>query len=718
MWFYKEEDYSAEAVERVIQHLKWFRFPIVVTCSGNKGGITHRFTVSESETLTLTNLLRGSFPKAHVEQESQGNDLRAEMHTVREGALAYRSLSPPRPYWGVFHGCGSEMGSVYSTMMGLGGDELGIYQVVFVPLSRQWSSIARTMLQAEAMASERIWAYRDWVLSEETFKKGQEKLAYPLFAAAVRVGCVARATDRVRALVDSLLLAIAGVHFSGGAVETISEDDLARRGVESDAITESFLDGTTFQTGLILCPAELALFLRLPPAEILQDHQFSLDRTPTLVADLAEEEGVLLGIETVFGRDRPVIWPNEYRARHMLVSGTTGFGKTMFIAVMAARMINGNTREGIAIIDPHDKAIEEFVCRIDDEQLDRCVLFEAAESEYVLGLPLVDCTDLNQVDTAVSNISRQFISLFSKSDMGFNIERGMRCGIRTVLLCSDLCLLDVRHLFSRTRKGEECREKACRQIADDMLIEYWENDLPSLDNGTLGRIRSRFEHIFEPVRLRPFLGNRIRKISYREIIDQGLIFLVRTSPGPAGGDMASILGTLHLTGLEAASHSRDGDEGQRPIFTIVADEFGNYSNPRTMPHGLRTLRRSDVSVVLATQNVDALPQEVINALGNINTHIVFQQGWEDAHRYFKTFCGMVPAEEFLVKSPGEGYGKVGSRFAALTCPLPERVRDPGVLGEIRANTRRKYGIPMKEFRERMIDEKHVSFEEMKDLDLI
>ena len=405
----------------------------------------------------------------------------------------------------------------------------------------------------------------------------------------------------------------------------------------------------------------------------------------------------------------------------MMVTGASGFGKTLFVSGLCAEIANAppdERNEGLAIIDPHDKAIVEFCCRVAERRLDDVILFDATDRDYVFCLPLLDCEDPVEVDTAVSNISHQFMSLFARADMGFNIERGLRNGIRTILLCPELSLMDARHLFSQTRKGENCREEACARIKDEMLVDYWDNEFKSLDSASLGRIRGRFEFILEIKRLRPLLANKIRKISYPEIVNGQKLMMIRTNAGGGGVDVANILGTLHLTGLMTAGHARPAVEGQRPVFTVVADEFGNYSNPRTMSHSLRTLRRSDVSIVLATQNIYALPEEVREATGNVDTHIVFQQGWDDAQHYFKTFCGMVPATAFMHKAPGEGYAKIGRSFAAISYPLSRRVREPEILEEILARTRRRYCVPMKEFQERMVEEHHVSLKDMKDLDLI
>ena len=717
MWLCDREDYARETVAHVVQSLKWSRNPVSITCSGNRSGISYRFVTHQDDVLALRNVLAGTYPKAHLEQEDVsefGNILQSHASNHLRCAI----LRPPLPYWGIFEDRGSHSGSLYSTMACLEGSEYAVYQVIFVPIPSAWCSLIRTMARTEELVSPLGGGHADWLPSRDAVRNAQEKLSNPLFAASVRIGLFGGRPELGRSVMSSLMLSIAGIHFSGAPLSLFSGEEAMRRGVAADSLRQSFVDGRTFIHGAVVCPSELALLVPMPDKEAVANPSYALDRVPALVAGLDHERGIVLGNEIVFGKERRVVWPERLRPVHMVVSGVTGKGKTFFLSGMCSGIANGNPNEGLAIIDPHETAIVEFSRCVDEDRLDDCILHDPMDDEYVLCLPLMDCPDLEQVDAAVSNISRQFFALFSRSDMGFNIERGMRSAVRTVLLCPDLSLTDVRTLLAPGNRGEECREKVCSELTDDMLIDYWTSDFDALDRGTIGRIRSRFEHILEPKRLRMLLANKIRKISYREIIDQGLIFLAMTCPGSAGHDLASTLGTLHLTGLHAAAPTRAQVGAGCPIFTIVAEEFGNYSNPKTVPHALRTLRRCNVSEILVTQNVYALPEEVRHSVGNIGTHVVFQQGWDDAHHYFKTFCGMVPAEDFITKEVGEGYAKVGNRLATIKCPLPERVREASVLEEIRENTRKKYCIPRKELGERLIDEKHASLEEMKELDLI
>ena len=70
------------------------------------------------------------------------------------------------------------------------------------------------------------------------------------------------------------------------------------------------------------------------------------------------------------------------------------------------------------------------------------------------------------------------------------------------------------------------------------------------------------------------------------------------------------------------------------------------------------------------------------------------------------------------RNEGEGYAKIGKHLAAISSPLPEKLRNRDVIEDIRRATREKYCVPIKEFRERMIEEHHVSVKDMRELDLL
>lgn len=717
LWFSEKDDFSTDAVARIIHAMKFVTRPLVFTCTGNSGGITHWLTAHRDDMPMLANLIHASFPLSHLDTVPIGTYCDRLVGSSTD-ALVYRSLWPPLQFWGVYEDTGLGFGPMYSTMEGLSRGEFAVYQVVFCSMPHEWCSLLRRMATAETVVADGLKDYKGWAFSPEFVRKVQTKVGGPLFCAAVRMAILGSTPARESPAIGGLQLSVGGIRFSGGPLRLITEADCGAAGISKNELLQGFIDGTVHQHGIVLAPEELALLVRFPGESSLNNRHILLDRAPSLIGDLTAKDGVLLGTEYIYGREVPVLWSDAIRCLSIMLTGAPGSGKSTELSSIIVQIVNSNPAEGVCLIDPHDTAIEGILMCLDEGRLEDCILHTPMDDDYILCLPLFTCEAAQEIDTAAGSITRQICSLFAKTDLGFNIMRGIRNMVRTVLLCEDISFVEARELLEPSSRGAALRERVCAQIDDEFLIDYWENGYQELDKASIGRIRSKIDHLLEPKRLRRQLANRIRKLTYKQIINEGKIFLAATRPEIAGVDGTDIIGALHLTSIQSAAHVRAGTQGERPIFTIAADEFGNYSNPRTVPHSLRTLRKCDVSQILVTQNVDALSDEIKTAMGNINTHVTFLQGWDDAQVYFRSFSGVIPLADLMARGVGEAFVKIGNRLASIRCPVPKAKRQRDIIHEILQQTRNRYCVSVKEFRERMVDEHHVSVAQMKEMDLL
>ena len=717
IWFDEGGDYSAAVVEKLVQSMRWFRHPVMFTCCGNRSRISHGVSVHSDDSLAMQNLLKGAFPAVQVEAEVLHAVSKATRRLETAG-FAYRSIKPPMPYWGVFEEGGLDFATVYATMADVDDESLCIHQVVIAALPDAYTSLIQTMVNAQAVASERGMLQYSPALSKNQQKDAQPKIQGPLFASAVRLAVITGSDADPDAIMGSLLLGIAAVRFSGRPLALIDQDDLLTAEVAPSDIGESFITGATHHHGFIASPAELALFLRFPSKADLGQKEYRLDRQPLCVGGMDGEAGPLIGHERVWGKELRVPWPDRIRTHSMLATGSAGSGKSHGVSLMLADQWNTHPDESGLLVDPHRTALDRIITELTEERCDSVIMPDHASTDMVFASPPIECDDPDLLDAATDNVLTQICSLFPRRDLGFNIVTGMSNIIRTILSCKELSLIDARRLAGCGARDHEFREQVCSQLDDELLIDYWLKDFASLDKASMMRIRSRFDSILRHSRLKPFFANKIRKISPADIIREGKLSFVDTCPHLLGSGFANILGSVHTTSFQSAAPSCGGREAGGHVCTIVLDEFGNYSNPRTLPHALRTLRKFDVSQVLITQNIDALSDEVKSALGNIGTHLAFRQGWSDAQQYFKIFGGVIPVERLMNQGVGHAYASISSRLAVVRCPPPALPIDRERIEAIRERTRRDFCVPIKEFRERMIEEYSTPLEDMKALDLI
>ena len=716
LWFDRSEGFSHKNVSLALGQLPESSHPILFTCSGNRYGISHRISLAPSIAETVSHIFASYLPSVECQIEDR-RELREQFDQRMRGRMRYGTVEAPNPFWSLCTVADTSMQSVYHAIASIPDSGFGLFQVLITAVPQEWIATFRALARIETIAATRRLETDRWALSPDSKKQWEHYEEGPLFCISPRIALFTKTSSSEPAFL-SLESCFSGLYASHQRLRPLRTSDLRKSGYRSTWLKKTLTAGLCPQAGLLLTSKSLSTIIPLPDSDSLKQLDSILDIKPRWSRLPNSRSGPLLLVEKRYGKDHRIHWANALRSQHMMVSGVSGKGKSTFLSGLASAVAGLKTKEGLAVIDPHDTTIDLILQCLPDDRLEDCILHDPTDSEFIFCLPLFDCTDLEQIDLATSNVTHQICSLFSKTDLGFNIVQGIKNIVRTILMSPDLSLLDMRRLLDKSMLGSEVREQVCTQINDDILVDYWTLDFENLDRGTIGRIRGRFEHLLESRLLRPLLANKIQKTSYSDIINHNQIFLAKTSPAKAGASLASILGTLHSTGFQSAGFSRQLISGNSPIFTIMADEFGNYSNPRNVAHALRTLRKFNICLILASQNIQSLPSEVIQAISNIGTHVAFQQGWDDAQHYYKAFAGQISSEELLHQPVGEGFAKIGDQLAEIRTIVPESKRERHVIEEVRRMTRDKFCIPRKELLEKLSDEEKVPMEDLDTLDLI
>ena len=711
-WLDRHADSSIDSLKSFYSLLPKSNSPIVYSCSGNSEGISHRIIHHPQKTKRLTHTLAGVLPSSEYLVENPLTFSRV-IDAQSKSQCYYAVSEAPSPFWSPITIGDNGLQSLFHALASLNKNDFAVFQLLILPITENRLKALQMMARIESVTAARRLENDQWTLSPEASQTWRDAETAPTFCVSPRLALFTKSRS-YRQEFESLKVIFSGISASNQPLNIIGPAELRKKGFSSDQLRSSLTHGFNLEMGLLFNSEMLTRLSPLPTLETIQSYPELFDIKPRWKALKPCPKGPFLLSENRYRKERSIRWPQNLRSQHMLVSGVSGKGKSTFLASLATEL--SVLSEGLAIIDPHDTTIDTFLRCIPDNRLEDCILHDPTDSDYIFCLPLLDCNDPDQIDLATSNVTHQICSLFAKTDLGFNIVQGIKNVVRTILLSPELSLLDMQRLLDKSMSGSELREKICAQLDDEILINYWTIDFESLDRGSIGRIRSRFEHLLESRLLRPLLGNKLRKTSYTDIIAENKIFLAKTCPTKAGADLASILGTLHSTGFQSAGLTRT--VGQKEIFTVIADEFGNYSNPRNVSHALRTLRKFGMCLVLATQNIQALPAEVIQATSNIGTHIAFQQGWDDAQHYYKAFAGQISNEELLTQKVGEGFAKIGDQLAEIKARMPTTVRDMTILKDIRQATRDRYCVHRDDLLEQVSDEEKVPIEDLKNLDLI
>src|SRR5436853_3471329 len=117
---------------------------------------------------------------------------------------------------------------------------------------------------------------------------------------------------------------------------------------------------------------------------------------------------IIIGNNIYRGKTSPILFSEQDRLRHMYMIGKTGVGKSTMFTNMALQDILDY--KGLAFIDPHGESIDWLLQRIPKSRLEDVVLFDPSDTEFPLGLNLLEYKNDQEREFLVSEL----IEIFSK----------------------------------------------------------------------------------------------------------------------------------------------------------------------------------------------------------------------------------------------------------------------------------------------------------------
>ena len=131
--------------------------------------------------------------------------------------------------------------------------------------------------------------------------------------------------------------------------------------------------------------------------------------------------------------------------------------------------------------------------------------------------------------------------------------------------------------------------------------------------------------------LRHILGSAENGVRFREIMDEGKVFVANLSKGRLGEDDSALVGALLLSQMERAALSRaDVSPDARQDSYLFVDEFQSFATASFVAF-LSESRKYGQNLTLANQFIAQLDEAVRDAVfGNVGTLISFQVGVADA----------------------------------------------------------------------------------------
>ncbi|MBM3269134.1 MAG: type IV secretion system DNA-binding domain-containing protein [Candidatus Sericytochromatia bacterium] len=510
--------------------------------------------------------------------------------------------------------------------------------------------------------------------------------------------------------------------FMAGGYETI---DLA----DQPAAAEAFGAADLFLPGLPGVPAaagrlvflfdsvEATAGFRLPPATLQEPAGLEMRNWRHYPPPRAlPEEGVSIGHPTLPGDDRIVRIPQEDRHRHVYILGQTGTGKSSLLRSMILDDIEAG--HGVCLIDPHGDLFREVVASIPPHRVDDVVLFDPTDTEFPVGLNILEFDDEAQrylvVNEFLAILRRLMNDEYGASNAGsFGgpvFYQHMRMNALLVMSRpSDPGTL--HELYALFQEPGFYKRWLPLQTGDRVLESWVENVLPSQRynrSDSDGNVNSAYwasklePYVFDPM-LRHIFSQQRSTIDLQDVMNSGKILLVNLAKGELTERNSAFLGMVMLARLQTAAmaRARIPRERRRP-FHLYVDEFQTFATENFVTL-LSEGRKFGLSLVLANQFLSQIEnQRIVEAIaGNVGTILAFRIGAMDAERMALEFAPTVTKHDLINLANFHVYarmlisGQATRPFSLRTAFRPAEVDTPAA-AEVRDRSRRRYGRPRAE----------------------
>ena len=349
---------------------------------------------------------------------------------------------------------------------------------------------------------------------------------------------------------------------------------------------------------------------------------------------------------------RTVRLPLEELAGHMHIIGTTGSGKSRFLANLVLHLLE--QRQPLTLFDPHGDLARLVLAQLvargfykETEAYERLLYLDlpAAERQGRY-LPFNVLRQSLPPHSLAANIKEAFHRAWPSLAEGQApmFDTLLQDGVK-VLISNDEPLTRLYRLLS-----DRSYRQLLLQREEDPDVQRFFSDqfdrLPPRDQVHQAGSALRRAHLltFSPA-LRHSLGQQENLLDFRRLIDEGRSLIINLALPES--DARRLLGCLMTVSAEQAALSRSEIPAveRGPSHFLVLDEWSEFasSSSEALSRMLDLTRKVGLFAVLAHQTWSQTGGRIRGALQNVGTEIAFRLGREDAEYTARRF-GQVDSE--------------------------------------------------------------------------
>jgi GTPase SAR1 family protein len=358
----------------------------------------------------------------------------------------------------------------------------------------------------------------------------------------------------------------------------------------------------------------------------------------------------------------------EDRLQHLHVLGPTNSGKTSLMAELVEQDMRAG--RGVVLIETKRDLFEAALERVPEHRKDQLIVWDLADAEFPIGFNILD---QSRNSTAIGELIQMISSMFPETVTAPSV---LYHGLHALSDMDGGTLIDLPALLVPTSAEEkQWRAELVRKIRNPEVKAYWEDYLSkdaAKQDVESAALRRRLWPFVTVPDIRNSLGQSKSSFQMSEVVTESKILLINLNGVVIGQSAANIMATLLLG--ELWKSVRESGRKDRPVM-FYADEFQNFIlHSDSFKEMFAQARSFGLSLNIANQHLKQLRPDVIDALANARSKIVFQTTLDDARRMAGELGGKVKPEDLLNLRRREAIAKVATP-TGVSQPFTMRTKD-------------------------------------------
>lgn len=349
----------------------------------------------------------------------------------------------------------------------------------------------------------------------------------------------------------------------------------------------------------------------------------------------------IVGVSEHAGQSLPFAFPPDFFRSHVLIAGKSGEGKSTLMLHLARAAAQHD--QALFVLDPHGDLALDLLRFLPASRSADVVLLDLGDPDVCVGINPLDASAGQEREVIISTLITTFARIW-ENGWGPRMEASFRMALAT-LYEANLSLLEqdrareqytLLDVFAVLMDERFCHA-VLALVRDPFVHRFWYQYFDPLDGR---QQRERIDPVltkmvpFEARTARAIVGQSCSTVSFKTLLRERRIVIIRLAAGEIGSVTASLLGAT-LLGLMLSAHQQQSvlPEAERVRSTLIIDEFQSMAGA-DYALLLAELRKYGAAAVLATQSCEYLttvsPTLLPTALANCQHLVTFRLSAADA----------------------------------------------------------------------------------------